>query len=85
MYVSYRDSTPLKRNLASGRHDVFRHSPSRKRPRTDASDSPTNLLRMSLGPTERNAAWASPATALASFVLPQPGGPNKNGVEVSCR
>ncbi len=30
---------------------------------------------MSLGPIDRKAACASPATALASFVLPHPGGP----------
>ena len=50
-------------------------SPSRNNPRILASLSPTNLLNISLGPTEKNAALASPATAWASFVLPQPGGP----------
>ena len=32
----------------------------------DASDSPTNLLKTSLGPTDIKAACASPATALAN-------------------
>jgi hypothetical protein len=41
----------------------------------DASDSPTNLLRISLGPADKKAASASPAIALASWVFPQPGGP----------
>jgi hypothetical protein len=34
----------------------------------DASDSPTNLLRISLGATEMNAERASPAMARANFV-----------------
>lgn len=41
----------------------------------DASDSPTNLLRISEGLIGRNAASASPASALASSVFPHPGGP----------
>ena len=44
----------------------------------DASDSPTNFDRTSEGPMDRKAACASPATALASFVLPQPGGPYRS-------
>ena len=43
----------------------------------DCSDSPTNLLRTSLGPIDMNAACASPETAFANCVLPVPGGPYK--------
>lgn len=50
-------------------------SPSRNNPRILASLSPTNLLNISLGPTLKNAARASPATAWANFVFPHPGGP----------
>lgn len=49
--------------------------PSRNNWRTAASDSPTNLLKISLGPTGIRAACASPAKARASCVFPHPGGP----------
>lgn len=46
----------------------FRCVPLRNMERTDASLSPTNLLRTSLGPMDIKAARASPAMARASCV-----------------
>mmetsp|Transcript_1959 Transcript_1959/g.4396 ORF Transcript_1959/g.4396 Transcript_1959/m.4396 type:complete len:219 (+) Transcript_1959:1489-2145(+) len=46
-----------------------------KRSRTLAGPTPTNISMKSEPDTERNGTFASPAVALASSVLPVPGGP----------
>mmetsp|Transcript_5822 Transcript_5822/g.15198 ORF Transcript_5822/g.15198 Transcript_5822/m.15198 type:complete len:257 (+) Transcript_5822:433-1203(+) len=46
--------------------------------RTRAGPTPTNISMKSLPETEKNGRCASPATALASNVLPQPGGPTSS-------
>lgn len=39
--------------------------------------TPTNISRNSEPDTDKNGTWASPAVALASKVLPVPGGPEE--------
>ena len=46
--------------------------------RTRAAPTPTNISTKSDPDMERNGTFASPATALASSVLPVPGGPTSN-------
>ena len=48
------------------------------RSRTFAAPIPTNISTNSEPEMEKNGTWASPATALASKVLPVPGGPTKS-------
>ncbi len=50
----------------------------RKRSRTLAAPTPTNDSTKSEPDSEKKAASASPATALASSVLPVPGGPTSS-------
>ena len=50
----------------------------RKRSRTRLAPTPTNISTKSLPDIEKNGTLASPATALASRVLPVPGGPTSN-------
>jgi len=49
-----------------------------KRSRTRAAPTPTNISTNSLPEIEKNGTPASPATALASSVLPVPGGPTSS-------
>ncbi len=49
-----------------------------KRSRTRDAPTPTNISTKSEPEIERNGTLASPATALASRVLPVPGGPTSN-------
>ena len=49
-----------------------------KRSRTRLAPTPTNISTKSLPLRLKNGTWASPATALASKVLPVPGGPINN-------
>ena len=50
----------------------------RKRSRTRLAPTPTNISTKSLPDIEKNGTLASPATALASRVLPVPGGPTSS-------
>ena len=50
----------------------------RKRSRTRLAPTPTNISTKSLPLMEKKGTPASPATALASRVLPVPGGPTSN-------
>ena len=50
---------------------------SSNRSRTREAPTPTNISTKSEPDREKNGTWASPATALASRVLPVPGGPTK--------
>ena len=49
-----------------------------KRSRTRAAPTPTNISTNSEPHTLKNGTAASPATALASSVLPVPGGPTRS-------
>ena len=49
-----------------------------KRSRTRAAPTPTSDSTNSAPPTLKNGTPASPATARAMSVLPQPGGPNSS-------
>jgi len=48
------------------------------RSRTREAPTPTIASMNSAAEIEKKAAWASPATALASSVLPVPGAPNRS-------
>ena len=50
----------------------------RNKSRTRLAPTPTNISTKSLPDIEKNGTFASPATALASKVLPVPGGPTNN-------
>src|SRR3712207_9332746 len=52
--------------------------PCSKRSRTRAAPTPTNISTNSEPEIEKNGTLASPATALASSVLPVPGGPTSS-------
>ena len=53
--------------------------PCSKRSRTRLAPTPTNISTKSEPDIEKNGRPASPATALASSVLPVPGGPDQEG------